>query len=339
MGGTILKTASGNYIEKATKDITYYGRNINTMAGKGIYEKAEVITIGDAEEAPESLVFKKCKAKEPDAADPSIIGTCSYYKFRFENFMKRHENCKHDPPGYYYGVMRKIEGGLGIVDGINEWWTPSLEKEMGNEELQEYKREHGLFKAVPSKSYGYKYCIRFTYVLMPVLSEKGKLWLVRAKGNLQRYMEMGVVGKAFYSRKNKKFNIRYGLPKKKDQFYTKIEDRNNEFRDFAFATHPDAYLDAGLAGIPIADKIKVAMTPDFKEWGEGDTWEQAIIVMDEQINYWYEEAKNGVKAAQEEIENAVREAEEYLKIFKSAMDAWEWANQQLNKYRGMPWLR
>lgn len=342
MGGQIVKVTKGNYVEKATNIINYSGGDINKIAGNKHIKTFGEMCCGEADEAPESEGFKKCKADIPPVAPSDKIGTCSYYKWRFENFMGRHDNdeCKHDPPDYYYGPMREIKGGWGIIDGINEWWTPSLEKEMGNEQLKEYKREHGTFKAVPSESYGYKYCIRFTKVLMPTLSEEGKTWLRLAKKLLQKYMEEGVVNLTYTSDKNKEFNNRYELsnPEKLKKFYTKIEERNDEFRDFAFATHPDAYLKAGLTSIPISDKIKVAMTPDFKELGKGATWEQGMIVLEEQIDYWYKQAKAGVKEAQRMIEDAVREAEEYLKTLRKALDIWDWANKQLDKYRHMPWL-
>lgn len=310
--------------------------NTNEIDMPSPYEAIEVVN-----EDSEFEEEEKCQDIEPPAAAAQIIGTCAYYKWRFENFMERHNNCEHDPPDYYYGTMREIEGGYGIVDSFNEWWTPSLEEEMGKEKLTEYKRKHGTFKAIPSKSYGYKYCVRFTNVLMPTLSEDGKKWLRKAKILLQEYMEVGVVDKSFTSVRNTDFNERYLLTSKigLEKFYTKVEIRNDDFRDFAFATHPDAYLDAGMTGIPISDKIKVSLTPDFKEWGSGKTWEQAIIVMEEQIKDWYTQAEEGVKEAQRVLEQAVVEAEKYLELYKDSMDIWNRINRQLDRYRNMPWLK
>ncbi|WP_082422631.1 DUF4280 domain-containing protein [Aquimarina longa] len=296
------------------------------------------VAVDDDELDDEEEEDKSCLAGEPPVAPSAIIGTCYYYKWRFENFMGRHNNCRHDPPDYYYGTMRKIEGGYGIVDAINEWWTSSLEKEMGNEKLIKYEREHGTFSAMPSKSYGYKYCVRFTNVLMPTLSPEGKRWLKKAKKLLQEYMEIGVVNKRFEAFHNTDFNGRYNLPDDAAVFYTNLELRNDEFRDFAFATHPDAYLDAGMTSIPISDKIKVSMTPDFREWGSGATWEQAMIVFEEQIRDWYTQAKEGVEEAQRVIEEAVAEAEKYLELYRDTIDIWNRVNRELDKYRHMPWL-
>jgi len=57
-------------------------------------------------------------------------GSCDFYVFRYEDFLKRHKYCSHFPPEYYYGGMREIENGFGIVDSIKEWWTESLTQEM-----------------------------------------------------------------------------------------------------------------------------------------------------------------------------------------------------------------
>jgi long-subunit acyl-CoA synthetase (AMP-forming) len=50
------------------------------------------------------------------------------------------------------------------------------------------------------------------------------------------------------------------------------------FRKFAFATHPDAYIKAGITNLPLTDLILITSTPDLAEWWEEDTRVQAIIV-------------------------------------------------------------
>ena len=37
-----------------------------------------------------------------------------------------------------------------------------------------------------------------------------------------------------------------------------------------------AYLDAGLADLPLSDLIKIAGQPNIQEWGDVRTWEQAV---------------------------------------------------------------
>lgn len=297
----------------------------------------EGVVFGEPEEIPESKSTENCETKVISA---NALGTCNYYKFRFNDFLKRHSRCWHTPPDYYYGQMREIEGGFGIVDTIKEWWTPTLEKEMKNEIVPTIKRRGRTLKPIPSTSYGYKYCVRFTKILMPQLSNRGQNWLKKAKLNLQIMMESGIINHEFVSAYNLEFNSKYNLMDNYNRkiFYTNIELKNMVFREFAFATHPDAYIDSGLLSLPIADKIKISMTPDFKEWGSGKTWEQALIVMQEQIEHYINKAKNGLNSVKEELKRAIQEAESYLKVLKEVHDVWEKANQELEKYRGIPWL-
>ena len=103
-------------------------------------------------------------------------------------------------------------------------------------------------------NYGLKYCMRFTTVTAPTLSPEGQARLVRARCNLQVMMEKGL---------------------QKDPG---LETDSDAFRKFAFGTHPAAYLDAGMADLPISDQINVARTPDLKEWLSVDTWQQAAEV-------------------------------------------------------------
>jgi hypothetical protein len=111
-------------------------------------------------------------------------------------------------------------------------------------------------------AYGHKYCIKFSTELYPKLSEGGKGWLTRARMLLQVYMEDGL---------------------RRDN---SIELDNEGFRKFAFGTHPDAYWNAGFKDLSIADKIKVAMTPDWKEWANAETWLQALDIGKRQLEQW-----------------------------------------------------
>jgi hypothetical protein len=98
--------------------------------------------------------------------------------------------------------------------------------------------------------YGLKYCLRFTEKTYPNLSLKGQAWLEKARCNLQRMMEQGL------------------------QNNPELELDSKQFREFAFDTHPKAYLDAGLADLSLSDWYEIAKTPDIKEWGRWETWEQ-----------------------------------------------------------------
>jgi hypothetical protein len=100
-------------------------------------------------------------------------------------------------------------------------------------------------------NYGLKYCVRFSTETAPKLSPEGQAWLARARCNLQAAMEKGL------------------------QQQPDLELNSDGFRKFAFATHPDAYLNAGLSDLSVSDMAKIALTPDLKEWTSLDTWIQA----------------------------------------------------------------
>lgn len=103
-------------------------------------------------------------------------------------------------------------------------------------------------------NYGLKYCNRYTRELYPDLSPQGQQWLLKAKCNLQQMMEEGLQN---------------------------IEEPANEldsaaFLEFAFNTHPQAYLKAGLADLSLADFIKISCSPDWQQWTRPETWKQAL---------------------------------------------------------------
>lgn len=53
------------------------------------------------------------------------------------------------------------------------------------------------------------------------------------------------------------------------------------FRDVAFATHVDAYIDAGLADLPLSDLMKIGTMPNVEEFLDPNTWDQVIKVSEE----------------------------------------------------------
>ena len=62
-----------------------------------------------------------------------------------------------------------------------------------------------------------------------------------------------------------------------EEFYTNIELNNKRFREFAFATHPEAYMPKVMSKFTYGDLSIIGMTPDFKEWDDNATWAQALI--------------------------------------------------------------
>lgn len=237
-------------------------------------------------------------------------GNCEFYKFRYEDFMRRHSLCNHMPPVYYFGEMHEINEH-DHENSVNDWLTKSLTEEMDKIIISEVKKNGSSYKPVPATSYGYKYCVRFSKVLMPTLTLRGQRWLKDARFKLQEYMEKGVICKSYkaeydvitfdilednfndnfepsffekldYLFNNKKLDeIR---EKKMEKYYTDIELDNDRFQEFAFATHPDAYNPKEMKKLPADDLIKIMSTPDAKEWLGRDTWKQALI-MARNLNY------------------------------------------------------
>lgn len=243
------------------------------------------------------------------------FGQCEFYQYRYHDFMRRHQLCGHVPPQYYYGPMIKMN------EETTEFYTTyALTEEMKNNpvnmsaaQIKSAQRLEVEAKPFPSHSYGFKYCVRFSQVLMPRLHTKGQKWLRGARERLQELMELGLLQytyEAVYDHVktpfvpltllantfNKKFepnqeeiiragnNASVARTTKKYKYYKNIELMNARFQEFAFATHPDAYNPKEMSELPIGDLGLIMLSPDFKEWigaGAYGTWLQAIIVAGE----------------------------------------------------------
>jgi hypothetical protein len=93
--------------------------------------------------------------------------------------------------------------------------------------------------------YGDKYVHRYSNELAPKLSPTGKKWVGDTRARLQRAIE----------------DKRHEDP----EAFDRMEQDPAAFREFAFSTHPDAYLKAGLKHLSLKDKARVAVTPDLKD--------------------------------------------------------------------------
>lgn len=91
--------------------------------------------------------------------------------------------------------------------------------------------------------YGEKYAKRFTTVLKPKLSLTGQLWVDNTFRLLQEAIE----------------RRRAADP----AAFDRLEQDNDRFKDFAYDTHPDAYLAGGLRTLPASDLARIATTPDL----------------------------------------------------------------------------
>lgn len=293
----------------------------------------------------ETDVVKRMCVKTPLPCP--IKGSVEYYKWRFLNFMERHLDCSnHMPPKYYYGPLKPLEDIKKeefksweatkidpspmvappsappiqiplFIKYAQESWL-GLDEKM--KEIQKtvpvYKRSEKEVVPVVSQSYGYKYCYAFDKLLYSRLTAQGQVWEKKALLKLQEYMESGVVKKDWLSTKNKSFNDKYQLNDEKelDLFYNNVELKDSKFTEFAFATHPDAYLDAGLSKLPISDLLKIVVTPDIQEWGDLETVKQAWLVLKDVAPAKLEEYKN-------DVINYIKDAyESGSEMYEEAMD-------------------
>ena len=93
--------------------------------------------------------------------------------------------------------------------------------------------------------YGRKYCWRFSEELFPQLSDAGKVWCIETRMNLQLAIEARLLADP--------------------GAFDALEAAPGALRAFAFDTHPQAYLDAGLADLPVTDLVRISLTPDMED--------------------------------------------------------------------------
>lgn len=125
-------------------------------------------------------------------------------------------------------------------------------------------------------SYGYYYCSIYGAKLEPRLSPAGKKWLQSARYLLQKNMEKGLADNMAGDEiviECKRFPNRTAVLAAPVH---ELEVEPSAFKTFAFKTHVPAYLDAGLADLPVSDLAKIGGQPNLEEWLDGDTWEQAV---------------------------------------------------------------
>jgi hypothetical protein len=112
-------------------------------------------------------------------------------------------------------------------------------------------------------SYGHKYALRFSLELKPHLSAAGQVWVEDTLRLLQQYME---------DRRDKN-----------PWEFAELERNGDAFRDFAYKTHSDAYVNAGVCSLPIMDQIRILGTPEGRDilslGGVGQILESAMMCM------------------------------------------------------------
>ncbi|MDR0776728.1 MAG: hypothetical protein LBE81_08840 [Azonexus sp.] len=226
-----------------------------------------------------------CDPQVPPAAE-SIVGRCEYY------YRPLHDE-----------YVKKT--GVSTWEAVKAWatkWNPWDDAEVARRLLMNRDkliqadssdgdwsrhanfmvRHRGCTHVPPAYyvSYGYYYCSTYGTKLMPRLRPLGQKWLSDARKLLQRNMEKGlkdnmdgdIINVPCKTAPNRGMN---NIP----CAHLKLEideDKKITFKEFAFKTHAPAYLDAGLADLHMTDLRKIGMQPNIEEWGDIDTWEQAI---------------------------------------------------------------
>jgi hypothetical protein len=93
--------------------------------------------------------------------------------------------------------------------------------------------------------YGDKYARRFTQVLRPCMSAAGQQWIDATFRRLQVLLE----------------RRRAADPRR----FAELEEDTRTFQCFAYSTHAHAYIECGIAKLPLPDLVRIARTPDLRD--------------------------------------------------------------------------
>lgn len=107
--------------------------------------------------------------------------------------------------------------------------------------------------------YGDKYMERFESLDATDLSPDGLQWRDNTTLALQQAIE--------------EYRIR------DPEGFAELERDPQAFREFAFGTHPDAYADSGLYGLPVQDLMVIAATPDIGDVLSQEGIDQSLITL------------------------------------------------------------
>ncbi|WP_257446147.1 hypothetical protein [Archangium lipolyticum] len=135
--------------------------------------------------------------------------------------------------------------------------VPDAPREFPTGTMDYYRKRHFDFvdrnPGVPPPpyylQYGDKYVQAFKALGSDKLSPEGLAWRDRALKGLQDAME----------------NRRKASPAPSEPSFAELERDPQKFKEFAYDTHVDAYINAGLFKLPIQDLKTILLTPDFKD--------------------------------------------------------------------------
>lgn len=261
------------------------------------------LVTSSGEEKTTKVQVNICEKKSPTPISP-VPGTTNYYQNRYLDFLERHGSCDHIPPDYYMGPMFILDTKKSR-DYYEKYAVTSQLREYGisHKELPPITKRGKEVKPFLGDSYGFKYCAYFSLLEKERLRNIVKRWINKVRSNLQNLMEQGLIQKNYEAKYDtsliaellglqKRYNENFeptdiekqqkgGYEKaknaKKKEFYTNIELNNNRFREFAFATHPEAYMPKVMSEFTFGELAIISLTPDFKEWKDEATWRQALI--------------------------------------------------------------
>ncbi len=129
----------------------------------------------------------------------------------------------------------------------------------------DYASRHTLPTDRPSRppayylDYGDKYAGRFTQVLRPTMSTAGQHWIDATFRRLQVLLERQ---RAASSRQ-----------------FAKFEEDTNAFQRLAYSTHAQAYIECGIAKLPLLDLVRIAHSPDVRDLMTRAGLEQVWLVI------------------------------------------------------------
>lgn len=186
--------------------------------------------------------------------------------------------------------------------------------------------------------YGYKYISRFTNELYPKLSMAGKKWLIDARRLLQEYMENGFKDNVSSTAIVTKCMSYPDLTVTTTADATEsLELVNSKFTEFAFNTHPAAYVDGGLGKLTLLDLIKISTTPDWGDLFSKNGLKQIKEIIGFLLDIKLEEAKKDPKGFMKEHAKQVKEVVDYYAldpVKNRVNDTIDEAKQEIEKKTG-----
>ncbi|MGC4067398.1 MAG: hypothetical protein QM784_22685 [Polyangiaceae bacterium] len=84
-----------------------------------------------------------------------------------------------------------------------------------------------------------------------------------------------------------------------------LEQRNDAFRSFAYGTHQDAYLNAGLRFLPVTDLARIAATPDLGDLLTVDGIKQLLGTGVSLVPQWGENVIDSAQRSYGELERSI----------------------------------